>query len=145
MLQYNHRKGMVIMQVTYGRGYAYSIEYHIVWCVKYRRKIINECIEQSLIHILNNIADDNGFQILEANTDQDHVHLLVSCSPQHYIPNIIKALKGVSARLLMKEYGDNLRNQLWGGHLWNPSYFIATVSENTESQIREYIQNQKVK
>lgn len=145
MLQYNHRKGMVIMQVTYGRGHAYSIEYHIVWCVKYRRKIINECIEQSLIHILNNIADDNGFQILEANTDQDHVHLLVSCSPQHYIPNIIKALKGVSARLLMKEYGDNLRNQLWGGHLWNPSYFIATVSENTESQIREYIQKQKVK
>ena len=133
------------MQVTYGRGYAYSIEYHIVWCVKYRRKIINECIEQSLIHILNNIADDNGFQILEENTDQDHVHLLVSCSPQHYIPNIIKALKGVSARLLMKEYGDNLRNQLWGGHLWNPSYFIATVSENTESQIREYIQKQKVK
>lgn len=145
MLQYNHRKGMVIMQVTYGRGYAYSIEYHIVWCVKYRRKIINECIEQSLIHILNNIADDNGFQILEANTDQDHVHLLVSCSPQHYIPNIIKALKGVSARLLMKEYGDNLRNQLWGGHLWNPSYFIATVSENTEIQIREYIQKQRVK
>ena len=145
MLQYNHRKGMVIMQVTYGRGYVYSIEYHIVWCVKYRRKIINECIEQSLIHILNNIADDNGFQILEENTDQDHVHLLVSCSPQHYIPNIIKALKGVSARLLMKEYGDNLRNQLWGGHLWNPSYFIATVSENTESQIREYIQKQKVK
>lgn len=136
---------MVIMQVTYGRGYVYSIEYHIVWCVKYRRKIINECIEQSLIHILNNIADDNGFQILEANTDQDHVHLLVSCSPQHYIPNIIKALKGVSARLLMKEYGDNLRNQLWDGHLWNPSYFIATASENTEIQIREYIQKQKVK
>lgn len=145
MLQYNHRKGMVIMQVTYGRGYVYSIEYHIVWCVKYRRKIINKRIEQSLIHILNNIADYNSFQILEANTDQDHVHLLVSCSPQHYIPNIIKALKGVSARLLMKEYGDELRNQLWGGHLWNPSYFIATVSENTESQIREYIQKQKVK
>lgn len=145
MLQYNHRKGMVIMQVTYGRGYVYSIKYHIVWCVKYRRKVINKCVEQSLIHILNNIADDNGFQILEANTDQDHVHLLISCSPQHYIPNIIKALKGVSARLLMKEYGDNLRNQLWGGHLWNPSYFIATVSENTESQIREYIQKQKVK
>lgn len=145
MLQYNHRKGRVIMQVTYGRGYVYSIEYHIVWCVKYRRKVINKCVEQSLIHILNNIADDNGFQILEVNTDQDHVHLLVSCSPQHYIPNIIKALKGVSARLLMKEYGDNLRNQLWGGHLWNPSYFIATVSENTESQIREYIQKQKVK
>ena len=50
---------------------------------------------------------------------------------------MIKALKGVSARLLMKEYGNELRNKLWGGHLWNTSYFVATVSENTEEQIRE--------
>ena len=58
---------------------------------------------------------------------------------------MIKALKGVSARLLMKEYGDELKKQLWGGHLWNPSYYVATVSENTESQIKKYIQNQKQK
>lgn len=45
---------------------------------------------------------------------------------------MIKALKGVSARILMKEYGEELRKKLWGGHLWNPSYFVATVSENTE-------------
>jgi len=56
---------------------------------------------------------------------------------------MLKALKGVSARLLMKQYGDELKSKLWGGHLWNPSYYIATVSENTESQIRQYIQNQK--
>ena len=43
----------------------------------------------------------------------------------------------------MKQYGDELKSKLWGGHLWNPSYYIATVSENTESQIRQYIQNQK--
>ncbi len=49
----------------------------------------------------------------------------------------MRALKGVSARLLMKEYGDELKKKLWGGHLWNPSYFIATVSENTEEQIRD--------
>ena len=58
---------------------------------------------------------------------------------------MIKALKGVSARLLMKEYGDELKKQLWGGHLWNPSYYVATVSENTELQIKKYIQNQKQK
>ena len=56
---------------------------------------------------------------------------------------MIKALKGISARLLMKKYGEYINERLWGGHLWNPSYFIATVSENTEKQIREYIQNQK--
>ena len=133
------------MEVTHGRGYVYSIQYHIVWCVKYRHKIITEQIENRLIEILSKIADDNGFQILECNTDKDNIHLLVNCSPQHYIPDMIKALKGVSARLLMKEFGEELKRKLWGGHLWNPSYFVATVSENTEEQIRKYIQNQKRK
>lgn len=133
------------MEITYGRGYVYSIQYHIVWCVKYRRKILSPEIEKRLFELLRNISEDNDFTILECNGDLDHIHLLVDCSPQHYIPNMIKALKGVSARLLMKEYGDELRQRLWGGHLWNPSYFIATVSENTESQIREYMLKQKEK
>lgn len=84
-------------------------------------------------------------QILECNTDKDHIHILISCSPRHYIPNIIKKLKGVSSRILMKEFGEVLKRKLWDGHLWNPSYFIATVSENTEEQVRKYIQNQKTK
>ena len=133
------------METTYGRGYVYSIQYHIVWCVKYRRKILTPEIESSLFRLLRKISEDNGFEVLECNGNLDHVHLLVNCSPQNYIPNMIKALKGVSARLLMKEYGDDLKKRLWGGHLWNPSYFIATVSENTESQIREYILKQKEK
>ena len=133
------------MEVKSGRGYVYSIQYHIVWCVKYRHKIITPTIEKSLIEILQKIANDNNFSIIEVNTDLDHVHLLIDCSPQHYIPNIIKALKGVSARLLMKEFGDELKKKLWGGHLWNPSYFVATVSENTEEQIRNYIKSQKQK
>lgn len=133
------------METTYGRGYVYSIQYHIVWCVKYRIKILTPEIESSLFRLLRKISEDNGFEVLECNGDLDHVHLLVNCSPQNYIPDMIKALKGVSARLLMKEYGDDLKKRLWGGHLWNPSYFIATVSENTESQIREYILKQKEK
>ena len=133
------------MEVTHGRGYVYSIQYHIVWCVKYRHKIITKQIENRLLDILNKIADDNGFQILECNTDKENIHLLINCSPQHYIPYMVKALKGVSARLLMKEFREELKRKLWGGHLWNPSYFVATVSENTEEQIRKYIQNQKRK
>ena len=77
-------------------------------------------------------------------SDQDHIHLLVDCTPQHSISTMIKALKGVSARLLFKEYPE-LKRKLWGGHLWNPSYFVATVSEQTEAQIRQYIQKQKVR
>ena len=133
------------MDIKYGRGYVYSIQYHIVWCVKHRKQVLSTEIENSLIVILKRIAKDNNFSILECNGDLDHIHLLIDCSPQHYIPNIIKALKGVSARFLFKQYGDTLREQLYGGHLWSPSYFVSTVSENTEEQIRQYIQKQKIK
>ena len=77
-------------------------------------------------------------------SDKDHIHLLIECRAQHYIPNMVKAFKGVSARLLFKKHPE-LKNKLWGGHLWNPSYFVATVSENTEDQTRRYIQHQHQK
>ena len=133
----------VMSKITHGRGYVYSIQYHVVWCVKYRRKILCADVLDSLRAILNKIAEDNGFRIEEFGAEADHVHLLLDCSPQHYITDMIKALKGVSGRLLMKEHGDLLRGKLWGGHVWNPSYFIATVSENTEGQVRDYICGQK--
>ena len=105
-------------EVKRGRGYIYSIQYHI--------------------------ATDNGFTILEIESDCDHIHLLIDCTPQHSIPSMMKALKGVSARLLFKEF-PILKKKLWGGHLWNPSYFVTTVSEHTKSEIGEYVQNQKVR
>ena len=130
-------------EITHGRGYVYSIQYHAVWCVKYRRKILCADVLGSLRRILNKIAEDNGFSIEEFGADADHVRLLLDCSPQHHIPDMMKALKGVSGRLLMKEHGERLREKLWGGHVWNPSYFIATASENTEEQVRGYIARQK--
>ena len=131
------------MDVIHERGCVYSIQYHIVWCVKYRRKIINNEIENRLKGILTEISNYEEFQIVEYNTDKDHIHLLINCSPHHYIPNIIQKLKGISSRYLMNEFKDELKKVLWGGNIWNPSYFVATVSENTEQQIKQYIKNQK--
>ena len=131
-------------EIKRGRGYVYAIQYHIVWCVKYRHKILVEEIDARLKEILVQIASDNNFTISEIESDSDHIHLLVDCTPQHSIPSMIKALKGVSARLLFKEF-PKIKKKLWGGNLWNPSYFVATVSEHTEAQIRTYIQSQKVK
>ncbi|TPG70850.1 IS200/IS605 family transposase [Brevibacillus laterosporus] len=131
-------------EVKHGRGNVYSIQYHIVWCVKYRHKVLLGDVDTRLKEILNQLATDNDFTISEIESDCDHVHLMIDCSPQHSIPSIIKALKGVSARLLFKEF-PQIKKKLWGGNLWNPSYFVATVSEHTEAQIRQYIQNQKVR
>lgn len=131
-------------KVNRGRGYVYAIQYHLVWCVKYRQRILTGEVDLKLTEILNQIAKDNHFTIGEVESDSDHIHLLIECTPQHSIPNMVKALKGVSARLLFKEFPE-LKDKLWGGHLWNPSYFVATVSEHTEEQIRHYIKQQKVK
>jgi len=91
-------------QVHYGRGYVYSLQYHIVWCVKYRHKILQGEVEAKLKEILQEIAKEQGIEILAMETKVDHVHLLVDCSPQHYIPDIIKALKGVSVKRLFQTF-----------------------------------------
>ena len=129
--------------ITKGRGYVYSLQYHVVWCVKYRHKILSGDVEADLRYILQRIADDNEFTITEMNINEDRVHLLLDCRPQHFIPNMIKALKGVSGRNLMQKHGEELRKKLLGRHIWNASYFISTVSENSESQVQEYIRSQK--
>lgn len=133
-----------MLDIHTGRGYVYSIKYHIVWCVKYRRKVLTGQVEEDLHRILEGIAADNDFTIQEMNGEADHIHLLVECRPQNYIPDMLKALKGVSAKRLFDLHPE-IKSQLWGGHLWNPSYFVATVSEQTQEQITQYIQSQKQK
>lgn len=130
------------MEIKKGRGYVYALRYHIVFCVKYCHPVIIGDIEVRLKEIFQEIATANGFEIVTMEVMPDHVHLLVDCKPQHYIPNIIKALKGNSARFLFKEY-PSLKRKLWGGHLWNPSYFITSVSDITENVIKDYIESQK--
>lgn len=130
------------MEVKYGRGYVYTIQYHIVWCVKYRRKVLSPEIGKTLFSILEEYAAGNGFSIEEYEFMEDHVHLLVSATPQVRITDMMRGMKGVSARKLFLRF-PALKEKLWGGHMWNPSYFVATVSDQTESQIRDYIRSQK--
>jgi putative transposase len=129
------------VDVKRGRGYIYRIEYHLIWCVKYRRKVLVDAVSDTLKIILKDIAEQNGLKIVALEVMPDHVHMLLSATPQHFIPNFVKALKGASARRLFMAHPE-LKKALWGGHAWNPSYFVATVSENTRAQIRQYVEEQ---
>lgn len=129
------------MVIKRGRGYVYGLEYHLVFCTKYRKKVLTGDVKENLIRLLLLVAKDIEVEILEINTDSDHVHILLEAKPQHYIPTFVKRLKGTSANALFKLY-PNLRHELWNGHLWNPSYFISTVSDNLESNIKNYIEKQ---
>ncbi len=106
------------------------------------KSVLIDDIEKTLKELLIEISNENNIKIIEMETNLDHIHILIECSPQHFIPNILKIFKGISARKLFLKHPE-IKNKLWGGHLWNPSYFVATVSENTEEQIKRYIQTQK--
>ncbi len=128
--------------LTYGRGYVYSIQYHIVWCTKYRKRVLTNGIDNRLKAYLNQIAYDYDFKITAMEVMPDHVHILVDCKPQFYPSDMVKILKGNPARWLFRDY-PKLKESLWGGHLWNPSYCIVTVSDRSMSKVEDYINSQK--
>ena len=128
--------------MKYGRGYVYDLYYHIVWCVKYRHKILKDNIKEELIKIINELCKNNNYELIEINTDLDHVHLLIGLSPVDKISTVMKTLKGVSARLLNNKYKDEISKYLYKGHIWSPSYYIATTSDNLMDNIKLYIESQ---
>lgn len=119
-----------------------NINYHMVWSVKYRRKIITQEIEQFLKKTAFEIAADKGFTVhlFEAG-EMDHVHCFVSASPKLSITDIVKYLKGITGRKLFEAYPE-LRSQLWKGQLWNHSYYVETIGSISEENIRKYIEHQ---
>ncbi len=129
-------------EVTYGRGYVYSLQYHIVWTTKYRKRVLIGNIEMDIKEYLKTTLNSLDMTPIAMEIMPDHIHLLVDCKPQTKLSDAIKILKGNTARWLFIAHPE-LKAQLWGGHLWNPSYFVATVSERTLTQVKKYIDNQK--
>lgn len=128
--------------VTHGRGYVYCLQYHIVWCTKYRRKVIAGDIEADVKMHLLKTAEDLDIKIIALETMPDHIHMLIECKPQCRLSDAIKVFKGNAARWLFLKHPE-IKKQLWGGHLWNPSYFVVTASERTREQVEAYIKSQK--
>ncbi|MCQ2501885.1 MAG: IS200/IS605 family transposase [Lachnospiraceae bacterium] len=128
--------------LSYGRGYVYSLQYHIVWCTKYRKSVLKGDTEARCRELLQEIAQEYCFQIHAMEIMPDHIHMLVDCRPQFYIPDMVKIMKGNTARRLFLERPE-LKKELWGGHLWNPSYCVVTVSDRSYDQVKEYIDHQK--
>ena len=131
-------------QLSYGRGYVYSLQYHLVWCTKYRKKVLKDGIDLECKKMLQDLAEEYQFQILAMEVMPDHIHMLVDCRPQFYISDMIKIMKGNLARQMFLLHPE-LKKELWGGHLWNPSYCAVTVSDRSREQVSAYIEGQKEK
>ena len=117
-----------------------NINYHIIWCPKYRRKILVGSIETRLKEILLEIAEECGCEIETMEVMADNIHLFVKGNPTIPIHLIVKNLKGKSSRILRQEF-PNLNTKL--PCLWTRSYYCETIGCINEETIKKYIENQK--
>ena len=128
--------------LIHARTCVYNINYHVVWSVKYRRKVLSAEIEEYLKILVQQIADEKGFTVhLFEVGEGDHVHCFVSAPPKLSVTNIVKYLKGITGRKLYEKYPE-LRSKLWKGELWNHSYYVETIGSVSEENIRRYIEHQ---
>ncbi len=118
----------------------YSCKYHVVWCPKYRRKVLVEQVAKRLEQIIQEVCKEHQAEILSIEIMPDYVHLLVEVDPQFGIHRLVKLVKGRSSRCLRQEF-TSLTTRM--PSLWTNSYFVSTVGGAPLSVIEQYIENQK--
>ncbi len=128
------------MKYRSNRNVVYSCKYHIVWCSKYRRKVLVDNVEIKLKEIIHQVAMEKSSEVIELEIMPDHLHLLVEVDPQYGIHRLIKQFKGTSSYELRQLF-PSLKTRL--PTLWTNSYFISTVGGAPLSVVKQYIENQK--
>ena len=128
--------------VIHEEGYVYNFNYHLVFVTKYRQKISDtkEKVE-TMKSILRRQAEISDVTVNELEVMPDHVHMLISFKPKYAASNIVKNIKGASARIWFKKYPET-KALLWGGHLWSPSYYMGTLGEMNKEVVENYIASQ---
>jgi putative transposase len=121
---------------------VYSCKYHVVWCPKYRRSILDNEIANDLRLLIEAVVEETNSELLAFEIMPDHVHLLVEVDPQFGIHKLVKLIKGRSSRSLRAKYR-RIRSRI--PTLWTNSYFVATVGGTPLSVIKQYVENQKGK
>lgn len=119
---------------------TFQCAFHVVWCSKYRRRVLGGPIEARLKEIVREVVDEKGAWLVEVEVKPDHVHLLVEVDPQLGVHRLVKAIKGRSSRVLREEF-PALKSRL--PTLWTNSYFVATVGGAPLEVVKKYVENQK--
>ena len=128
------------MKYKSNRNVVYSCKYHVVWCPKYRRKVLTDEIATRLKELIIETAEGINADVIEMEIMPDHVHLLIEVDPQYGINKAVRHIKGVSSHVLRSEF-PSLKSRL--PTLWTNSYFVSTVGGAPLSAIKQYIENQK--
>ena len=118
---------------------TYSCKYHMVFCPKYRRKVLTDEIAERLKVIVSEVAAETGSEILELEVLPDHVHILAEVDPSFGAMKFVRLCKGRSSRILRQEF-PALKTRL--PTLWTNSTFLSTVGGAPLSVVKQYIESQ---
>ncbi|RLG45340.1 MAG: IS200/IS605 family transposase [Thermoproteota archaeon] len=120
---------------------VYNINYHIVWCPKYRKPILKGKIKEFIEEQIYTISGAKDYEVIDLKVMPDHIHLFLSAKPSESPTSIVKVLKGVSALRAFKRFPE-LKNIYRRGKMWSPSYYVGTAGKVSADTIRRYIDEQ---
>ena len=123
---------------------VFLLQYHLIMCIKYRNKVIDDVISERLKQIFEYIAPNYHITLEEWNHDVDHVHVLLRGQPNTEMSKFINAYKSASSRLIKKEF-PKIRKSLWKEMFWSQSYCLISTGGATVDSIKQYIQSQGAK
>lgn len=119
---------------------VYNVSYHIIFCPKYRRKVLVEEVEERLRELLHEKADELEIEIESLEVMPDHVHMFVKADPTFAPHHLVQQFKGLTSRRLRQEF-PSLKSRL--PSLWTRSYYCETIGHISEDTIQQYIADQK--
>jgi len=125
-----------------GSHSVHQLHVHIVWSTKYRYEVLRGDIQLRCRDLIRQSCDSLDIQILKGVVSKDHVHLHLSYPPKLSISDILKRLKGRSAKILLMEYTE-LKKRYWGGHLWGIGYGAWSTGNITDEMVQEYLNHHK--
>lgn len=123
-------------------GSVYNLGYHIIWCPKYRRKVLTDGIDVELKRLIREKCDEHNWDLEKLEVMADHVHIFVKCKPTDSVAYIVAQIKGYTSHELKKLF-PRLNSRL--PNLWTRSYYAESVGIINEETIKRYIENQKWK
>lgn len=127
-----------------GTNGVYSLIYHFITCVKYRKKVFtNDDIINDTKNYIQQIANSYDVKILGMECGEDHIHILIRTKPTLDFKSFIQGIKGKTSRMLRSKYAEFLSDKLYGDNFWSPSYFLATTGNVTIDVLKEYVENQR--
>ena len=123
-------------------GAVFSLKYHIVWCPKYRRPVLDGAVAERLKALLAEKAAELGLTIHALEVMPDHIHVFVESDPTRCVAEIVNRLKGYTSHVMRKEFS-SLRSRL--PTLWSRSYYAGSVGQVSAATVERYIAEQKGK